>query len=94
MPEFVIPMLELHLDSPRDRDARTELAAVLPDARVEVADPQTGAFDITLSADDLDGALTQVWDAVAASGTDDHIAFLEHADLPGHWRARSRKTPD
>jgi hypothetical protein len=34
-------------------------------------------------------ALNIVWDAVAASGTDDHIVFLEHPDLPEHWRARS-----
>jgi hypothetical protein len=26
---------------------------------------------------------------VAASGTDDHIVFLEHPDLPEHWRACS-----
>jgi hypothetical protein len=30
-----------------------------------------------------------VWDAVAASGTDDHVVFLEHPDLPEHWRERS-----
>jgi hypothetical protein len=94
MPEFTIPMLELHLDSPRDRAARAELAGALPGAQVSVAEPETGAFDITLSADDLDAALTRVWNAVAASGTDDHIVFLEHADLPEHWRVRSRPTPD
>jgi hypothetical protein len=27
-----------------------------------------------------------VFDAVAASGTDDHIVFVEHPDIPGHWR--------
>jgi hypothetical protein len=35
--------------------------------------------------------LQRVWDAVAASGTDDHIAFLEHPDLPEHWLHRSRR---
>jgi hypothetical protein len=30
-----------------------------------------------------------VWDAVAASGTDDHVVFLEHPELPEHWRSRS-----
>jgi hypothetical protein len=34
-----------------------------------------------------------VWDAVAASGTDDHIVFVEHADLPEHWRHRSAPRP-
>ena len=33
--------------------------------------------------------LTRVWDAVAASGTDDHLVFLEHPELPEHWRPRS-----
>ena len=28
----------------------------------------------------------RVWDAVAASGTDDHVVFLEHPELPEHWR--------
>lgn len=82
-------MLLLHLDSPRDEDARAQLAAVLPDAEVGEAD-STGAFQIEVDAEDLDHALTRVWDAIAASGTDDHIAFLEHPDLPGHWRERSR----
>lgn len=40
-------------------------------------------------ADEYEQALNIVWDAVAASGTDDHIVFLEHSDLPEHWRARS-----
>ena len=48
-----------------------------------------GEFEIRLEADDLEQALERVWDAVAASGTDDHIVFLEHPDLPEHWRARS-----
>ena len=42
-----------------------------------------------MDAGDYERALNIVWDAVAASGTDDHIVFLEHPDLPGHWRARS-----
>ena len=30
-----------------------------------------------------------MWDGVAASGTDDHVVFLEHSELPEHWRPRS-----
>lgn len=41
-------------------------------------------FEIVLEADDEEKALQRVWDAVAASGTDDHIVFLEHPDLPEH----------
>jgi hypothetical protein len=46
-------------------------------------------FEVVLDADDQEQALERVWDAVAASGTDDHIVFLEHPELPDHWRARS-----
>jgi hypothetical protein len=46
-------------------------------------------FDVILDADDQEQALQRVWDAVAASGTDDHIVFFEHPDLPEHWRPRS-----
>jgi hypothetical protein len=88
----VVSMLTLHFGSPRDQEARAELAAALPGA--EVGEPDgTGVFDVVLDAEDRESALTRVWDAVAASGTDDHIVFLEHPDLPDHWRARSGR-PD
>jgi hypothetical protein len=83
-----VEMLLLHDDSSRDLEAREQLAAVLPAA--EVTEPSdVGAFDVILEADDQEQALQRVWDAVAASGTDDHIVFLEHPDLPEHWRPRS-----
>jgi hypothetical protein len=81
-------MLMLHYGTPRDREAREQLAAALPDA--DIAEPDdVGVFEITLEADGPEQALQRVWDAVAASGTDDHIVFLEHPDLPEHWRPRS-----
>ena len=87
-----VTMLMLHYGTPRDQEARAQLAAALPDA--EVGEPDdVGTFDITLDAEDLDDALERVWDAVAASGTDDHIVFLEHPNLPEHWRRRSGR-PD
>src|SRR5258705_386018 len=50
-----------------------------------------GAGRILLAAaEDLEAALTRVFDAVAASGTDDHIVFVEHPDIPGHWRTAPR----
>ena len=85
---FTIPMLMLHLGTPRDQEAREQLAADLPEAEVGPPD-DTGAFDISLTADDLEDAVIRIWDAVAASGTDDHILFLEHPDLPEHWRPKS-----
>jgi hypothetical protein len=81
-------MFMLHFPSPRDEEARAELAAVLPDATVSESD-DVGVFEIELEAEDREDALRRVWDAVAASGTDDHIVFLEHPELPEHWRSRS-----
>ena len=84
-----IPMLMLHERSPRFQEApRDRLTAALPDAQISEPDDR-GVFEVAVEADDLDQALQQVWDAVAASGTDDHIVFLEHPDLPEHWRLRS-----
>jgi hypothetical protein len=81
-------MLMLHFASPRDQEAREQLAAALPDATVGQPD-DVGVFDVSLDANVLEDALTRVWDAVAASGTDDHLVFLEHPALPEHWRPRS-----
>jgi hypothetical protein len=86
-------MVMLHLGTPRDQEARQQLAAALPEADVGAPD-DVGVFEIALDGEDREDALSRVWDAVAASGTDDHIAFLEHPDLPEHWRHRSRRPPD
>jgi hypothetical protein len=83
-----VAMLLLHPGTPRDEQAREQLAAVLPDAELGAAD-ELGVFEIALDADDAEQALQRVWDAVATSGTDDHVVFLEHPELPEHWRSRS-----
>jgi hypothetical protein len=83
-------MVLLHLGTPRDQEAHNQLSAALPGATVGPPD-EVGAFDVTLEAPDFEHALQRVWDAVAASATDDHIAFLEHPDLPEHWRHLSRR---
>jgi hypothetical protein len=84
-------MLLLHYGTPRDQEAREQLAQALGDATVGPPD-DLGIFDVTLDAEDLEDALRSVWNAVAASGTDDHIVFLEHPDLPEHWKPRSRSS--
>jgi hypothetical protein len=85
----VVTMFLQHFGTPRDDEAREQLAAALPDD-AEVGEPDdVGIFDVELETDDREEALEIAWDAVAASGTDDHILFLEHPDLPEHWRARS-----
>jgi hypothetical protein len=85
---YTIAMLMLHYWTPRDQEARAQLGAVLPDAEISEPD-EIGVFEVSLDADDLEQALGRVWDGVAASGTDDHIVFLEHPELPEHWRPRS-----
>ncbi len=79
-------MLMLHYgQGPRDEQAREALARALDGAQVTEPD-DVGEFEVILDAGDREAALTRVFDAVAASGTDDHIVFVEHPDLPGHWR--------
>ena len=80
----IVEMYLLHGGSPRDLEARGELETALEDAEVTEPD-DVGVFEIHLEADDKEQALQLVWDAVAASGTDDHIVFFEHPDLPEHW---------
>lgn len=87
-----VAMLLLHSGTPRDEEAREQLAAALPAAEVREPD-DIGVFEVVLDADDAEDALRRVWDSVAASGTDDHIVFLEHPDLPEDWRLRSGR-PD
>jgi hypothetical protein len=88
MERHKVAMFMLHFGSPRDQTAREELAAALPEATVGEPD-DVGVFDVEVEADSIEDALQEVWDAVAASGTDDHLVFLEHPDLPEHWRERS-----
>jgi hypothetical protein len=82
---FVVTMASFHAGTPRDLEARERLAGALPDAELSELE-ESGVFDIAIEADDQEHALSRIWDAVAASGTDDHIVFLEHPDLPSHWR--------
>jgi hypothetical protein len=92
MAEQRVGMLMLHFGrGSRDEQAREQLAAVLPDAEVTMPD-EVGEFEVVLDAPDREAALTRVFDAVAASGTDDHIVFVEHPDIPGHWRTAPRST--
>ena len=86
-------MLMLHYGTPRDQEARAQLAAALSEAEVGEPD-ELGVFEVALDAEDREDALLRVWNAVAASGTDDHIVFLEHPDLPQHWRRVSGRPGD
>jgi len=71
----------------RAREAVDALRAAL--AGAEVGEPDdTGAFDVELTAPSREEALHTVWNAIASSGADDHVSFLEHADIPEHWKRR------
>jgi len=86
--QHVVAMYLLHGGTPRDEEYREALAEALPDA--EIGEPDdVGVFEIELEADDRESALQTVWDAVAAAGADDHVVFLEHPDIPGHFRTGS-----
>ena len=69
-------------------EAMSRFVAALDGATATEPD-ETGAFEVSLACGSQDEALNRVWDAVAASGADDHIAFLEHPSLPDHWRHRA-----
>jgi hypothetical protein len=46
----------------------------------------TGTFEVTVDADTIDDALLVAWNALASAGADDHILFIEHPNIPDHWR--------
>jgi hypothetical protein len=69
--------------------AYKRLVEQLADAQVDRPDPETGVFDVSLDADSRENALAHVWNALAGAGVDDEILFLEHPDVPEHWRSRS-----
>ncbi|MEA2138714.1 MAG: hypothetical protein QOG56_1864 [Solirubrobacteraceae bacterium] len=78
-----------HLGTPRDLDSRAELGDELPGHATVTEPDEDGTFEIELEADDQEDAVQRVWDALAASGADDHLLILEHRDIPGHWRRRA-----
>lgn len=84
-----IGMLLMHGGTPKDLECHQRLAEALPDDAVVGEPDDLGVFEIELDAKDPEDALKKVWNGVAASGTDDHILFLEHPELPEHWRAKS-----
>lgn len=54
---------------------------------VPVPDPdEVGIVEVQVEADDFEAALALTWDAMAAAGADDHLAFAEHPDIPQHWK--------
>ena len=71
-------------------EARGRFVAALDGATATEPD-ELGVFEVSVQCESQDAALNHVWDVVAASGADDHVAFLEHPSLPEHWRHRARE---
>jgi hypothetical protein len=77
--------LREEIGGPHGEEVRARLLEAL--GNPPATDPdETGTFEVTVDADTIDDALLAVWNALAASGTDDHILFIEHPSLPEHWR--------
>ena len=69
------------------RDDLAELRRLLAARGAEAGEPdQLGVFTARVPAASRADALQVVYDAIAAAGADDHVAFLEHPDVPRHWR--------
>jgi hypothetical protein len=84
-----IGMLLLHGGTPKDRESLERLKAALPDGSTASDPDDLGVFEVSVDAASLEDGLHIVWNAVAASGTDDHIVFMEHPEIPEHWRHRT-----
>ena len=82
--------IAMYMPDPLIAHARADLIAALPDD-AEAGEPdELGFFEVAVEAADHEDALLRIWNALAASGADDHIFIAEHPDLPEHWRERAR----
>lgn len=73
----------------RGRHAREALSRLCDVLGCHVDQPDaTGTFNVHIEADTFEQALDRAWDAMAAAGADDHLVFLEHPDMPDHWKWR------
>jgi hypothetical protein len=86
--EFKVALRQ-ELPGPHGDETRAGLLDALGSAPATEPD-ETGTFEVTVEAEDLDAALLEVWNAMAASGADEHIVFIEHPNIPGHWRTVPR----
>jgi hypothetical protein len=79
--------LQLLDRSPRGLRARQDLIAALGG---KATDPdEGGCFEVCFDCNGQDDALDCVWNAVAATGADDHLVILEHPHIARHWEHRS-----
>jgi hypothetical protein len=86
MPEHAVAIQTLDR-GPRAEAALQRLGDELGSGALHPPDAD-GIVEVRVEADDFDGALRRVWNAIAAAGADDHLALAEHPDAPEHWRRR------
>jgi hypothetical protein len=84
MSEWRVALRE-EMGGPHGEEVRAALLRALGDPPATDPD-ESGTFEVTVEADSVDDALLAVWNAMAASGADEHILFIEHPNLPEHWR--------
>jgi hypothetical protein len=82
--EFSIGFRE-EIGGPHGDEVRRAFLKELGDPPATEPD-DTGTFEVSIRADTIDDALLAAWNAVAASGAEDHILLLEHPNMPDHWR--------
>jgi hypothetical protein len=82
--EFKVALRE-ELGGPHGEETRSALLDALGNPPASAPD-DAGTFEVTVDAADHDSALLAVWNAMAASGADEHILFIEHPNVPEHWR--------
>jgi hypothetical protein len=79
--------LQLLHGGERCRRAVQDLIEAIPGADADEPDAETGIFEVRLEARSQEEALHTVWNAIAQTGCDDHVVFVEHPEIPEHWRA-------
>jgi hypothetical protein len=79
--------LQLLDRTPRGLRARADFIAALDNAKATEPD-EGGAFEVCFDCGGQDDALDCVWNAMAASGADDHLVILEHPPIARHWEHR------
>jgi hypothetical protein len=84
MSSFDVGLRE-EIGGPHGEEVRGALLDALGDPPATAPD-EDGTFEVTVEAETIDDALLAVWNALAASGADDHILLIEHPNLPEHWR--------
>jgi hypothetical protein len=87
MSQFKVGLLQ---ELPGEHGDATRAALIDALGGVPATEPEEdGTFEVTVEADSDDDALLAVWNAMAASGADEHIVFTEHPKLREHWRRAS-----